>query len=113
MAGRYDRTRVAGELMAEVDWVIVPSIWWENSPLVIQEAFTYGRPVICSGIGGMAEKVTDGVNGLHFRVGDPRSLAETMRRAARGARTVGAASRGIHSGDQRSRTRSEADGLLL
>ena len=31
--------------MAEVDWVIVPSIWWENSPLVIQEAFhfTAGR----------------------------------------------------------------------
>ena len=32
------------ELMAEVDWVVVPSIWWENSPLVIQEAFpTAGR----------------------------------------------------------------------
>jgi glycosyltransferase involved in cell wall biosynthesis len=48
---------------------------------VIQEAFLYGRPVICSDIGGMAEKVTDGVNGLHFRVGDPRSLAQTIRRA--------------------------------
>ena len=46
--------------MASVDWVVVPSIWWENSPLVIQEAFGYGRPVICSDIGGMAEKVTDG-----------------------------------------------------
>ena len=68
--------------MEEVDWVIVPSIWWENSPLVIQEAFMYGRPVICSDIGGMAEKVTDGVNGLHFRRADPDSLAETMHRAA-------------------------------
>ena len=37
--------------------------------------------MICSDIGGMAEKVTDGVNGLHFRVGDPDSLAAAIRRA--------------------------------
>jgi GT2 family glycosyltransferase/glycosyltransferase involved in cell wall biosynthesis len=69
-------------LMANIDWVVVPSIWWENSPLVIQEAFGHGRPVICSDIGGMAEKVRDGVSGLHFRVGDPTSLAETIARAS-------------------------------
>jgi glycosyltransferase involved in cell wall biosynthesis len=68
-------------LLARTDFVIVPSIWWENSPLVIQEAFLHGRPVICSDIGGMAEKVTDGVDGLHFRARDPESLAETIERA--------------------------------
>jgi glycosyltransferase involved in cell wall biosynthesis len=68
--------------MQEVDWVVVPSLWWENSPLVIQEAFMHGRPVICSDIGGMAEKVTDGVSGLHFDVGDPDSLAATIEQAA-------------------------------
>jgi glycosyltransferase involved in cell wall biosynthesis len=68
-------------LMRDVDWVIVPSIWYENAPLTIQEAFHHGRPVICSGVGGMAEKVTDGVNGLHCRVGDPVSLADTITRA--------------------------------
>lgn len=78
--GSYPPER-AGELMAEVDWVVVPSIWWENSPLVIQEAFARRRPVICSDIGGMAEKVTDGVNGLHFKVGDADSLAATIQRA--------------------------------
>jgi glycosyltransferase involved in cell wall biosynthesis len=78
--GPYPSER-AGEMMAAVDWVVVPSVWWENSPLVIQEAFAAGRPVICSDIGGMAEKVTDGVNGLYFRVGDPESLAATIRRA--------------------------------
>ena len=78
--GRYDHAQLAG-LMANVDWVVVPSIWWENSPLVIQEAFHFGRPVICSDIGGMAEKVAHGVNGLHFRAGDPVSLARTMRTA--------------------------------
>jgi glycosyltransferase involved in cell wall biosynthesis len=78
--GPYPPER-AGEMMAAVDWVVVPSIWWENSPLVIQEAFAAGRPVICSDVGGMAEKVTDGVSGLHFQVGDPESLAATIRRA--------------------------------
>jgi glycosyltransferase involved in cell wall biosynthesis len=68
-------------LLADVDWVVVPSVWYENAPLVIQEAFQHGRPVICSDIGGMAEKVTDGVDGLHFRAGDARDLAATLQRA--------------------------------
>ena len=68
-------------LMADVDWVVVPSVWWENSPLVIQEAFQRGRPVICSDIGGMAEKVADGTSGLHFGAGDAGDLAATIERA--------------------------------
>jgi glycosyltransferase involved in cell wall biosynthesis len=80
LVGRYEPDELPG-LMANVDWVVVPSIWWENSPLVIQEAFLHGRPVICSDIGGMAEKVTDGVNGLYFRARNPASLASTIRRA--------------------------------
>ena len=79
-AGAYDHADLP-RLMREVDWVVMPSRWWENSPLVVQEAFMHGRPVICSGIGGMAEKVTDEVNGLHFHVGDPQSLAATIERA--------------------------------
>ena len=78
--GAYDHTELP-KLMAAIDWVVVPSIWWENSPLVIQEAFAHGRPVICSDIGGMAEKVAHGVDGLHFRAGDPHSLAQTIRQA--------------------------------
>ena len=73
------------ELMGNIDWVVVPSLWWENSPLVIQEAFMHQRPVLCSNIGGMAEKVTDGKDGLHFRVNDPYDLAETMLKASEDA----------------------------
>jgi glycosyltransferase involved in cell wall biosynthesis len=69
------------KLMADLHWVVVPSIWWENSPLVIQEAFFHRRPVICSDVGGMAEKVADGVDGIHFRVGDAFSLARAFERA--------------------------------
>ena len=70
-------------LMREVDWTIVPSTWWENAPVVIQEAFHHGRPIIASDIGGMAEKVHDDIDGLHFQVGNPESLAEAMIRALR------------------------------
>jgi len=75
--GSYRPPELA-RLMREVDWVVVPSVWWENSPLVIQEAFAHGRPVICSDIGGMAEKVADGVNGLHFRAGSAESLVDKL-----------------------------------
>lgn len=68
--------------MARIDWVIVPSIWWENSPMVIQEAFAHGRPVLCSNIGGMAEKVRDGIDGMHVDVGNHLEWADTMLRAA-------------------------------
>jgi glycosyltransferase involved in cell wall biosynthesis len=63
-------------LMKDIDYVVVPSIWWENSPLVIQEAFAHGRPVISSNIGGMAEKVRNGIDGLHFRVGSTEDLVD-------------------------------------
>jgi glycosyltransferase involved in cell wall biosynthesis len=80
-AGRYDASD-AVELMRSVGWVVVPSIWWENSPVVIQEALRAGTPLIVSDIGGMAEKVRDGVDGLHFKRGSPVDLARAMVEAA-------------------------------
>jgi glycosyltransferase involved in cell wall biosynthesis len=79
--GPYDPSQIA-ERMQNVDWVIVPSIWWENSPMVIQEAFGCGRPVIVSNIGGMKEKVRDGVDGLHFEARNHLSLADILYFAA-------------------------------
>jgi glycosyltransferase involved in cell wall biosynthesis len=79
-AGAYTNPSV-GRLMGECDWVVVPSTWWENSPMVIQEAFAARRPVLCSGIGGMAEKVPEGVAGRHFRPGDAVSLVDAIRGA--------------------------------
>jgi glycosyltransferase involved in cell wall biosynthesis len=79
--GPYDSSRV-DELMQSVDVVLMPSIWWENSPVVIQEAFRNRRPVICPDIGGMAEKVRDGIDGFHFPVGSAVALAALVRRLA-------------------------------
>jgi glycosyltransferase involved in cell wall biosynthesis len=73
-AGEYDNKKIA-EVLADIDVLIVPSIWYENSPLTIHEAFLAKTPLIVSGIGGMAELVKDGVNGLHFCMGDARDLA--------------------------------------
>lgn len=70
------------ERMAEYDWIVIPSIWWENAPLVVEEALAARRPILCSDIGGLREKVVEGHDGLHFRVGDAFHLAETMARAA-------------------------------
>jgi len=89
LAGMRDSVRAygwypaeeVGKIFSNVDFTVVPSIWWENSPLVIQESFACGVPVICSDLGGMAEKVRDGIDGLHFRVNDPRDLARTITTA--------------------------------
>ena len=74
LRGAY-RSDEVGALMREAHWMVVPSRWWENSPVVILEARRHGLPVICADIGGMAEKVEHGVTGLHFRANDADALA--------------------------------------
>jgi len=56
-------------------------VWWEIFGRVISEAWVFGRPVICSNGGGMAERVTHEADGLHFEMGDAAALAATIRRA--------------------------------
>ena len=70
--GRFDEAQ-AMAAYGGFDVLVVPSLWLENSPLVIHEAFQAGVPVVGSRIGGTADLVTDGVNG---RLYDPASPAE-------------------------------------
>jgi glycosyltransferase involved in cell wall biosynthesis len=79
--GRFDNTRLS-EVYARLDVLVVPSLWYENSPITIHEAFLTRTPVVASGIGGMAEYVRDGVDGLHFAPGDEADLARVLRRFA-------------------------------
>jgi glycosyltransferase involved in cell wall biosynthesis len=78
--GAYEVSDLA-RLMADVDWVVVPSRWGETFMMVISEAFAFGKPVICSNIGVMVERVRDNETGLHFVVGSSNSLAAAMTRA--------------------------------
>ncbi len=79
MMGRIANEEV-GRALAESDVIVVPSLWYENSPVVIQEARAAGVPVVAAGHGALAEKVRHGVDGLHFAPGDADALAGALRR---------------------------------
>lgn len=78
--GEYQNERIVQDVFNRVDAIVVPSIWEENSPLVIHEAQQGRIPVVTADAGGMAEYVQHEVNGLLFRHRDRRSLAEQMQR---------------------------------
>ena len=77
--GRFDRTRIA-DAYADLDVLVVPSLWLENAPLVIHEAYMSGVPVIASRIGGHLELVDDGRNGLLYYPQSPRALASALQK---------------------------------
>ncbi|WP_119155418.1 glycosyltransferase [Caldimonas tepidiphila] len=84
------------ERMQRALYLVVPSLWYENFPRTIVEAFACGLPVIASRIGALAEIVRDGRTGLLFDPGQPSDLAsklawadehpEAMKRMGRAAR---------------------------
>lgn len=75
--GAVARARI-GEAFARIDALIMPSVWLENFPIIIQEARAARVPVIASDIGGMKEAVRDEVDGLLFPAGDAKELARKM-----------------------------------
>ena len=75
--GRFENEQI-GEILSNTDVLVVPSIWFENSPLTIHEAFIAGIPVITSNLGGMADLVQHGVNGLLFEVGNADDLRDKV-----------------------------------
>ena len=76
--GAY-RNEELEEILSAIDVVVVPSLWFENSPFTIQEALANGVPVVTGDDGGMAELVRDGVEGLRFRMGDAADLHRQMK----------------------------------
>ena len=72
----------AARVLAPLDVLVVPSIWYENAPLVISEARASGVPVLTSRLGGMMEMVEDGNDGLLFTPGDPDDLARSLEALA-------------------------------
>lgn len=70
------------QAMATAQALIMPSIWYENFPRTLVEAFACGTPVIASRLGAMAELIVDGQTGLLFEPGDPLDLAAKLRWAA-------------------------------
>lgn len=79
--GEYINHNLANDVFANVDCIVVPSIWGENSPLVIHEAQACKVPVITADFGGMREYVQHKVNGLLFEHRNINSLANQLRYA--------------------------------
>jgi glycosyltransferase involved in cell wall biosynthesis len=65
-------------LVSHAKFVVVPSEWYDNSPLVIYESFSMGRPVVATTLGGMPELVEDGINGRLFAPKDVEELARVI-----------------------------------
>lgn len=79
LRGPYEAEQLRSR-MEDCDWVVIPSIWWENSPVVIQEAIHFGRPLIGSNIGGMKEKI-ENIAGITFEARSANALAQAMVKA--------------------------------
>lgn len=78
----YRNQDILQDVFNRVDAIVVPSVWAENSPLVIHEAQQARVPVITASVGGMAEYVHHEQNGLLFEHRKPEALARQMQRFA-------------------------------
>lgn len=76
--GRFENRHLSS-ILRSLDFVVAPSLWYENCPLSILESFAAHVPVICSNHGGMVELVNDGEDGLRFQPGDIADLARVMQ----------------------------------
>lgn len=68
------------DLYREIDVLVVPSLWPENSPMTVLEALAHGTPVIVSDAPGMTDLVQHEVNGLVFTPQHGPDLANQMAR---------------------------------
>ena len=83
------------QVHTQLDLLVVPSKWYENSPNVILEAFACGTPVIASRMGGMAELVVEGRGGWTFAAGDVTDLARVLTHAVQAPERLAAARKGM------------------
>jgi len=79
--GGFERGAL-GRVMRSIDLLVVPSLWYENTPFVVLEALAAGVPVVASDLGGMTEAFEDGKTGYSFPAGDGAALAEILRTVA-------------------------------
>ena len=69
-----------GQVLSEIDVLVIPSRWYENSPLVLLYALATRTPVIVTDMKGMSEFVKDGHNGFTFKKDDAGQLGRIMQR---------------------------------
>jgi glycosyltransferase involved in cell wall biosynthesis len=88
LAGHLDNVSFKGtfpneqlpQVFAGLDVLVMPSLWYENSPLVVLSSFFFKTPVVASNVGSLADLVEHGENGLLFEMGNANDLALQLRR---------------------------------
>ena len=80
LLGALSAEQVAAEMCAAIA-LVLPSLWYENLPRTLVEAYACGLPVLASRLGALQALVQDGVTGLHVAAGDAADLAASMHRA--------------------------------
>jgi glycosyltransferase involved in cell wall biosynthesis len=79
LAGVFSPERI-GHVLSGTDVLVVPSRWYENTPLVVYSAFAAGTPVVATDLGGLSEVVRHEGNGLLFELESVEGLARQLRR---------------------------------
>jgi glycosyltransferase involved in cell wall biosynthesis len=79
--GTIPRSALAAAF-ASIDALVIPSTWYENSPLILLQALATHTPPIVSDVPGMTEFVAHGQNGFHFQRGNVDSLARVLQTLA-------------------------------
>ncbi len=77
--GRLTREEV-WETLAQVDVVLVSSLWYETFSFIISEAFASGAPVVASRLGPLAERIRDDVDGFLVPPGDVAAWRMVLQR---------------------------------
>lgn len=78
--GALPSEEIAEEMKRKIDVLVVPSMWYENTPVVILEAFAAKTPVVATDLGGISQVVHHEENGLLFGLGDAQDLARQLQR---------------------------------
>ncbi len=94
--GVYDGGQV-GEILGRVDVLVLPSLWHENSPIILREALACGVPIVASKTGGMTEAIADGITGFLFKMGDVQHLQQALQRIALGPEILNTMKRNIQA----------------
>ena len=68
------------ELISHSTCIVCPAIWYENMPNTVIEAYAYGKPVVASRIGSLAEIVEDNKTGLLFEMKNSKDFSDKLRK---------------------------------
>lgn len=89
------------EMYELANLTVVPSIWYDNSPMVIYESFSCRTPVIGSKIGGIPELIEDGFNGYLFEAGNVNELQQLLENLIDSPETLKKLEQGTYESVQR------------